>query len=918
MDRMTLGKRPGEGDRDVDATSTKRGKRDGVVVIALSDSDDDAAATAEVEATTDLAKDDDVVDGGGRRDDWGGGAKKVHAFFSEFAKRRDAAREARERGETNASETIAEFVQVKPAPIEEALGPIHVGYVEYVARDGSGASASTRVDAWASRALAPCATTHAVRLCVIDDDDRKELESARAAIAPRPRVETEEEEDAFLRAVAVAANRVDVELDGAPLASDDELVRAKGVFRNDLARLKFRAGAGDEAQWVDRYKPGETADAPTQQAVVAASLRSWLGAWKRRMDMQAAGKTPPSPTRPCLPRKVYTEDDDEYWESDDEDDGLGGGKSVANGILMTGPTGCGKTAMVYALANEFGFKVLEANALDKRSGQEILGKFMEATQSKRFNKKKTSEPARPPNTGLKAFFGGTSADANVVNEKPKEKTQEKQDTQSLILFEEVDIEIASERGFMAALSQIVESTKRPVILTSNTPVLHSLSMDLPLARVRLDPPTIRECAAYGALVSAAAGAPLRPSDTMSIAFACKGDLRRTVHNAQLASFGDGVVELDSIDFDRHSTALIAAARKAALDGSKRIGAMPLDAAKDVHTKLIESERKVHQSMVREVEAGLVRHQDRLARWEAIKEAKRVERVKAKAKLLGYEKPPLDLKDAEKSAKSNDEDGDGLKAKIAAAIAAFDLTEPENQPDWLTFDASPPEGGWNRACDELSALAALARTMSQVDVMRSTVRVGITGPCRVDAPWTKETVGDHEAIEDCAASEDFYLSNGPARQTLGGNDNVSFLASDFLTERCARQFHDARRVLGERYPESVPMSQPACAPSTPAKASKRARGSTRAPLADQRGSMHVTWRARALADCLGGRSVNSEATTDRLGYIARMVRIQNAPKALSSPSSRGRNTRKRHQHLILPREIRADLLDVSHFGGDAMI
>ena len=80
--------------------------------------------------------------------------------------------------------------------------------------------------------------------------------------------------------------------------------------------------------------------------------------------------------------------------------------------------------------------------------------------------------------------------------------------QSLLLFEEIDIQLASERGFMAALSQIVENTKRPVVFTSNTSILPDLSVNLPMARVRFDAPSVQECTAYGALASAAARAPL--------------------------------------------------------------------------------------------------------------------------------------------------------------------------------------------------------------------------------------------------------------------------------------------------------------------------------------------------------------------------------------------------------------------------
>jgi DNA polymerase III delta prime subunit len=45
-------------------------------------------------------------------------------------------------------------------------------------------------------------------------------------------------------------------------------------------------------------------------------------------------------------------DEEDTSESDDDDDGL------CNTMLVTGPHGVGKTSMVYALAQELGYKVI--------------------------------------------------------------------------------------------------------------------------------------------------------------------------------------------------------------------------------------------------------------------------------------------------------------------------------------------------------------------------------------------------------------------------------------------------------------------------------------------------------------------------------------------------------------------------------
>ena len=154
----------------------------------------EAIAVDEEEATRDdagAARRDDAVDltmegeetiatasggGGGGGDAARDGARasregegsrvKVHSFFTNFAKRREAAATAREGEGGTVRETQAEFVRVKPAPIEEALGPVHVGYVpiayERRGRDATSTtvSFSTRVDDGERRPM----TTHAFEL----------------------------------------------------------------------------------------------------------------------------------------------------------------------------------------------------------------------------------------------------------------------------------------------------------------------------------------------------------------------------------------------------------------------------------------------------------------------------------------------------------------------------------------------------------------------------------------------------------------------------------------------------------------------------------------------------------------------------------------------------------------------------------
>ena len=862
--------------------------------------------------------------------------KPVHSFFTNFQKRKEAKGD-----KTGGAETQAEFIKVKPAPIEEALAPIHVGYEPFVCDRSETDDARRLIEAWAPTPSVAPSTIEAGAFALME---RIGASTPQNVAPDRPTVSTDDEVEAYLTDVAAMACRAEAEASSetsALHASDVDLAQTRGELRQAFNAIKNRGSDNVMAQWVDRYKPLAGLDVcGRNNAAAVGCVRRWFKAWNERIELQAQGKPVPEPSRPCMPRKILDEDDDEYWESDDDDDdGFGGGASVANGVLISGPAGCGKTATVYALANEFGFKVIEANALEKRTGTDIISRFMEATQSKRLSKKgpaaakenakvdkdddKEEKKTKTP-VGLKAFFSGVRKpeleNKGAAKETPPVAPKESDaapkviESQSVILFEEIDVKLGTERGFMAALSQLCEATKRPVIFTSNTSVLPDLSMNLPLARLRFEALTVRDCAAYCALASAAASSAIRPNDAKALALACKGDLRRTIHNAQVVAFGDSAVDLDAIDLERHSTLLIESARAAAVDGVAHLNAAPLEAMKALYARTAEYERCEHERMVKDVEEGLYRHELRLKQWETEKEARRRENRAKKQKLLGIEdKAELELK-IENVKK--DEDEDEVKARILGSLSAFAPTESTAEPDWTLVASNPPAGGWARSQRELSALAELAETLSQVDELRTGTCRGITGLCRRDAPWSKETIGDDEALEDCSPDEDFYLSNGPARQTLGGSDNVGVNASTRMSLLAGRKYTAVRKELRDAHPENEEPSAPACAPSTPLKASKRARGSTRAALVAHTGEMHPVWRARVLAEAAGGVAGNLKATTDRLGYVARMVRIQSAPKTLSSPSSREsrRRTRNRRQHLTLASETRADLLDISNFGG----
>ncbi|XP_037331234.2 ATPase family AAA domain-containing protein 5 isoform X1 [Pungitius pungitius] len=127
----------------------------------------------------------------------------------------------------------------------------------------------------------------------------------------------------------------------------------------------------EDVLWTDKYQPQHSSDIVGNTASVRR-LHSWLKEWKLRADREERKKQ--------KDKKHEEGSNDSDWDGGEED--LQDGEDMlCNTMLITGPTGIGKTAAVYACAQELGFKVFEVNASSQRSGRLILSQLKEATQS---------------------------------------------------------------------------------------------------------------------------------------------------------------------------------------------------------------------------------------------------------------------------------------------------------------------------------------------------------------------------------------------------------------------------------------------------------------------------------------------------------------------------------------------------------
>ncbi|KAH8653492.1 hypothetical protein BX600DRAFT_470985 [Xylariales sp. PMI_506] len=273
--------------------------------------------------------------------------------------------------------------------------------------------------------------------------------------------------------------------------------------------------------WTHKYAP-ITADCVLQGGREAELLREWL----RALQVQAVdtgpseGGTSKTKTAPPKRRKrkktddfvVYSDDEDGEMDeiSDPEPtwtpsgsqgdvkrtvvrSGKGKGNRLTNGVLLSGPHGCGKTATVYAIAKELDFEVFEIGPGSRRNGKDILEKIGDMTRNHLVQHNKETvqteenpddEVARDLKSGkqgmMTAFFKPkTGAPPPKVSnpptevpvqpnpDKPIKKPPGKSQKQSLILLEEIDILYEEDKQFWATVIGLMAQSKRPFIMTCN-------------------------------------------------------------------------------------------------------------------------------------------------------------------------------------------------------------------------------------------------------------------------------------------------------------------------------------------------------------------------------------------------------------------------------------------------------------------
>lgn len=233
---------------------------------------------------------------------------------------------------------------------------------------------------------------------------------------------------------------------------------------------------------------------------------------------------------------------------------------TTNAVVISGPHGCGKTATVYALAHELDFEVFEINAGSRRSGRDLLDRVGDMTRNHLVHHsngtetevdnedllqlteslKQDLESGRQAN--MKSFFkpkleNGKRPKTKAVTKSNQAKVEQpakrlKNQKQSLILLEEVDVLFEEDKQFWMTTLGLILQSKRPIIMTCNDENLLPLDEMALYGIFRFVPAPEALVTDYLLLLAANEGHLLSP-DAMLALYRCKQrDLRASITELQ--------------------------------------------------------------------------------------------------------------------------------------------------------------------------------------------------------------------------------------------------------------------------------------------------------------------------------------------------------------------------------------------------
>lgn len=355
----------------------------------------------------------------------------------------------------------------------------------------------------------------------------------------------------------------------------------------------FDEGRCESQTWSQKYSPQSTSHM-LHNAGEASALKTWL----QSLTVMAVGGALKSsvlsnvkqPTRKKRKKAI-----DDFIVSDDEDEDeelieipnpdvmphLRSFKQSVwtrskNVILISGPHGCGKSALVHAVAKELGFEVFEINAGVRRAGKDIQDKVGDMTANHLVNHKRDAAPVKEETmqadvtadeqfdselrdditSGRQGMMTSFFQAKPVTKAKPAPKPKvpvsklhaakkgtvsagqailpmiagaRKSQKQSLIFFEEADILFEEDQQFWTQVTKLAMLSKRPIVISCNDES-QIPSQDLPLAAVlRLQPPPVDLATDYLLVLAAREGHILERKAIEDLYNSKKHDLRASIN-----------------------------------------------------------------------------------------------------------------------------------------------------------------------------------------------------------------------------------------------------------------------------------------------------------------------------------------------------------------------------------------------------
>ncbi|ROV89272.1 hypothetical protein VSDG_09083 [Cytospora chrysosperma] len=280
----------------------------------------------------------------------------------------------------------------------------------------------------------------------------------------------------------------------------------------------------ESTTWAQKYAPASAVEV-LQYGKEAFLLRDWLQALKVQSIHTGDGSAKSRKSTPPKKKRKKNKLDDFIVDSDEEANEMGevsdpeeedwspnrrGGKKtvirtgdtvakdsknaprLTNTVVISGAHGCGKTSCVYAIAKELDFEIFEINPGSRRSGKDVLEKIGDMTRNHLVQHQQVDDPAAEAaindveiaqdiesgkQATMNAFFKSNAAPktakAKKTNRKEEaakpeqKKSPPKNQKQSLILLDEIDILYEEDKQFWSTVIGLIAQSKRPFILTCN-------------------------------------------------------------------------------------------------------------------------------------------------------------------------------------------------------------------------------------------------------------------------------------------------------------------------------------------------------------------------------------------------------------------------------------------------------------------